>query len=219
MVPDGEERQSARFALYERRFAELVAAGCLYPAYETAQELDLKRKVQLGRGLPPVYDRAALALTDTARASLEAEGVKPHWRFRLDHDAAIEWEDRVRGHQRFDPATMSDPVIRRADGSWLYMLPSAIDDIDMGISDVVRGEDHVSNTALQLQMYAAMGAPAPAFAHAALLTGAEGSCRNASVRSGSIISARSGLNPRRCVRCSRGSARAIRSSRSRTSRR
>ena len=172
--PDGEERQSERFALYERRFADLVAAGRIYPAYETTQELDLKRKVQLGRGLPPVYDRAALALTDAARAALAADGVMPHWRFRLDHGAPIEWDDRVRGHQRFDPATMSDPVIRRADGSWLYMLPSAIDDVDMGISDVVRGEDHVSNTALQLQMYAAMAAPAPAFAHAALLTGAEG---------------------------------------------
>ena len=174
MTPDAEERQSARFVSYERRFADLVAAGRIYPAYETAQELDLKRKVQLGRGLPPVYDRAALALTQTARATLEADGVKPHWRFRLDHDSAIEWDDRVRGHQRFDPATMSDPVIRRADGSWLYMLPSAIDDVDMGVSDVVRGEDHVSNTALQLQMYAAMGSPPPAFAHAALLTGSEG---------------------------------------------
>ncbi len=174
LVPDAEQRQSERFALYERRFAELVAAGRIYPAYETAQELDLKRKVQLGRGLPPVYDRAALALTDAARAALEADGVKPHWRFKLDHDAPIAWDDRVRGYQRFDAATMSDPVIRRADGSWLYMLPSAIDDVDMGVSDVVRGEDHVSNTALQLQMFDAMGAVPPAFAHAALLTGSEG---------------------------------------------
>ena len=174
MAPDGEERQSDHDAAYERRFAALVAAGRIYPAYETTQALDLKRKVQLGRGLPPVYDRAALTLTDAARAALAAEGVKPHWRFKLDHGVAIEWDDRIRGHQRFDPATMSDPVIRRADGSWLYMLPSAIDDIDMGVSDVVRGEDHVSNTALQVQMFAAMGAPAPAFAHAALLTGAEG---------------------------------------------
>ncbi|WP_174285630.1 glutamate--tRNA ligase [Sphingomonas bacterium] len=174
LTPDGEVRQSERFALYERRFAELVAAGRIYPAYETAQELDLKRKVQLGRGLPPVYDRAALGLTDAARAAFAADGVKPHWRFKLDHDRPIAWDDRVRGVQRFDPATMSDPVIRRADGSWLYMLPSAIDDVDMGITDVVRGEDHVSNTALQLQMFAAMDAAAPAFAHAALLTGSEG---------------------------------------------
>lgn len=172
--PNGEERQSARFDRYEARFAELKAAGRVYPAYETAQELDLKRKVLLGRGLPPVYDRAALALTNEDRAKLEAEGIRPHWRFRLDHDAMIEWDDLVRGPQRFDPKTMSDPVVRRADGSWLYLLPSVIDDIDMAITHVVRGEDHVSNTATQLQMFAALGAVPPRFAHEALLTGAEG---------------------------------------------
>lgn len=174
LAPDGEERQSARFCRYEARFAELQAAGRVYPAYETAQELELKRKVLLGRGLPPVYDRAALALADADKARLEAEGVRPHWRFRLDHDAMIEWDDLVRGPQRFDPRTMSDPVVRRADGSWLYLLPSVIDDIDMAVSHVVRGEDHVSNTATQLQMFAALGAAAPRFAHEALLTGAEG---------------------------------------------
>lgn len=172
--PVSEVRQSQRFALYEARFAELVASGHVYPAYETAQELDLKRKIQLGRGLPPVYDRAALALTDDDRAKLEGEGVRPHWRFKLDHGAAIEWDDAVRGPQRFDPATMSDPVIRRADGTWLYMLPSVIDDIDMGVTQVVRGEDHVSNTALQIQMFQALKAGLPRFAHAALLTGNEG---------------------------------------------
>lgn len=174
LAPDGEERQSARFDRYEARFAELVAARRVYPAYETSEELDLKRKVLLGRGLPPVYDRAALALTDADRARLEAEGVQPHWRFRLDHEAAIEWDDLVRGHQRFDPKTMSDPVVRRADGSWLYLLPSVIDDVDMAVSHVVRGEDHVSNTASQLQMFQALGASPPAFAHEALLTGSEG---------------------------------------------
>lgn len=174
LIPDAEVRQSQRFALYESRFVELVAGGHVYPAYETAQELDLKRKIQLGRGLPPVYDRAALALTEEDRAKLEAEGVRPHWRFKLDHGAAIEWDDAVRGPQRFDPATMSDPVIRRADGTWLYMLPSVIDDIDMGVTQVVRGEDHVSNTALQIQMFQALGAELPRFAHAALLTGNEG---------------------------------------------
>ena len=172
--PDLVVRQSARFALYQARFDALVAAGRIYPAYETAQELQLKRKVLLGRGLPPVYDRAALALSTADRAALEADGVMPHWRFRLDHDAPISWDDLIRGPQQFDPATMSDPVVRRADGSWLYMLPSAIDDADMGISHVVRGEDHVSNTALQLQMFDAMGVAPPQFAHEALLTGAEG---------------------------------------------
>jgi glutamyl-tRNA synthetase len=172
--PDAETRQSDRFALYERRFEALRAAGRIYPAYETAQELDLRRKVLLGRGLPPVYDRAALSLTAEDIAKLESEGRRPHWRFRLDHDAPIAWTDLIRGEQHFDPKLLSDPVVRREDGSWLYMLPSAIDDIDMGVTHVVRGEDHVSNTAVQLQMFAAMGAPPPAFAHEALLTGAEG---------------------------------------------
>jgi glutamyl-tRNA synthetase len=171
---DGEERQSARFDRYEARFAALVAAGRIYPAYETAQELDLKRKVLLGRGLPPIYDRAALALSDAERAAFEAEGRTPHWRFRLDHDVPIEWDDLVRGHQRFDPKTMSDPVIRREDGSWLYLFPSVVDDVDMAITHVVRGEDHVSNTATQLQMFEALGSTPPAFAHEALLTGNEG---------------------------------------------
>ncbi|BCA59944.1 glutamate--tRNA ligase [Sphingomonas sp. HMP6] len=174
LIPDGEERQSARFAIYEARFQQLREAGRIYPAYETGQELDLKRKIAAGRGLPPIYDRAALALSDADRAALEADGVMPHWRFKLDHAAPIVWDDLIRGPQKLDPATMSDPVIRRADGSWLYMLPSAIDDAEMGITHVVRGEDHVSNTALQLQMFAAMGATPPAFAHEALLVGTEG---------------------------------------------
>jgi glutamyl-tRNA synthetase len=171
---DGEQRQSARFGAYEAALERLRDAGRVYPAWETAQELDLKRKIQLGRGKPPVYDRAALALTDAERARLEAEGRRPHWRFRLDHDAPIEWQDLIRGPQQLDPALLSDPVVRREDGSWLYMLPSVVDDVDMGITHVVRGEDHVTNTGLQLQMFAALGAPAPAFAHEALLTGAEG---------------------------------------------
>ncbi|HEX8191600.1 MAG TPA: glutamate--tRNA ligase [Allosphingosinicella sp.] len=174
LVPDEEHRQSARFDRYDAALERLKAAGRVYPAYETAQELDLKRKVQLGRGLPPVYDRSALALSDSDRAALEAEGRRPHWRFRLDHGAPIEWDDLVRGPQRFDPALLSDPVIRREDGSWLYMLPSAVDDVELGVTHVVRGEDHVTNTALQVQMFEAMGAAPPAFAHEALLVGSEG---------------------------------------------
>ena len=174
MVPDGEERQSERLALYDEAFEKLRADGRVYPAYETAQELDLKRKIQLGRGLPPIYDRAALALSGDERAAKEAEGLAPHWRFRLEHGAPITWEDGVRGPQKFDPALLSDPVIRRADGSWLYMLPSAVDDIAMGITDVLRGEDHVSNTAVQIQMFEALGASPPRFAHEALLIGKEG---------------------------------------------
>ena len=181
IVPDGEERQSERLEKYEAAFEALHQAGRVYPAYETAQELELKRKIQLGRGLPPIYDRAALKLTDKERAAKEADGIAPHWRFRLDHDEPIRWEDGVRGPQKFDPAQLSDPVIRRADGSWLYMLPSTVEDIDMGVTQVLRGEDHVSNTAVQIQMFTALHAatsgaakPVPDFAHEALLVGHEG---------------------------------------------
>jgi glutamyl-tRNA synthetase len=174
LTPDDVSRQSNHSLRYEARFEELRDKGRIYPAYESAQELELKRKILAGRGLPPVYDRAALALSDSDRAALEAEGRRPHWRFRLDHDAPIEWTDLIRGPVRFDPKLLSDPVIRREDGSWLYMLPSVIDDVDMGVTHVVRGEDHVTNTGLQLQMFAALGATPPAFAHEALLTGSEG---------------------------------------------
>lgn len=172
--PDAEVRQSQRFDLYEREFQKLVAKGRVYRCYESAQELDLKRKVLLGRGLPPIYDRAALALTEADHQAKAEAGEKPHWRFLLDRETPIEWQDGVRAAQHFDAAQMSDPVIRRADGSWLYMLPSVIDDIDMGVTQVLRGEDHVSNTALQIQMFTALDAAPPVFAHTALLTGAEG---------------------------------------------
>ena len=180
LSPDAEERQSQRMEKYEASFEALKVAGRVYPAYETAQELELKRKIQLGRGLPPIYDRGSLKLTAAEREAKEAEGVTPHWRFLLDHDEPIRWEDGVRGAQKFDPAQLSDPVIRRADGSWLYMLPSAVDDLDMGVTDVLRGEDHVSNTAVQIQMFTALIAAQygaqqiPRFAHEALLVGKEG---------------------------------------------
>lgn len=180
LEPDGEERQSDRLAHYEAAFAALRETGRVYPAYETAQELELKRKIQLGRGLPPIYDQGALALSDAERAAKEADGIAPHWRFKLDHDAPIKWDDGVRGPQKFDASQLSDPVIRRADRSWLYMLPSAVDDIEMGITDVLRGEDHVSNTAVQIQMFTALiaaqhtAAKMPRFAHEALLVGSEG---------------------------------------------
>ncbi len=181
LEPDGEERQSARLEIYEAAFEKLRAAGRVYPCWETAQELELKRKVALGRGLPPVYDRAALNLTEAERAAREAAGEIPHWRFLLDHGEPIVWQDGVRGAQKFDPAQLSDPVVRRADGSWLYMLPSAIDDVEMGVTQVLRGEDHVSNTAVQIQMFTALHAAGvgaadstPHFAHEALLVGSEG---------------------------------------------
>ena len=167
LAPDGVVRQSGRFALYEREFDRLKTAGRVYACYETPEELDLRRKVLLGRGLPPVYERKP-------EGAPVPEGVAPHWRFRLDHAAPIAWDDLVRGPQKFDPALISDPVVRRADGSWLYLLPSVIDDIDLAITHVVRGEDHVSNSATQIQMFEALGSPPPHFAHEALLVAAEG---------------------------------------------
>lgn len=165
--PDSSVRQSDRFGLYEREFERLRTAGRIYACYETPEELDLRRKVLLGRGLPPIYERPS-------QENAPVEGRAPHWRFRLDHDQPIAWDDLVRGAQRFDPKLLSDPVIRRADGSWLYLLPSVIDDIDLGVTHIVRGEDHVSNSAVQLQMFAALGASPPKLAHEALLVAAEG---------------------------------------------
>jgi glutamyl-tRNA synthetase len=167
LKPDSMVRQSDRFALYEREFEKLKAAGRVYACYETPEELELRRKVLLGRGLPPVYERQA---ADTP----VPEGRAPHWRFRLDHDRPIEWTDIIRGPQKFDPKLLSDPVVRREDGSWLYLLPSVIDDVDLGVTHIVRGEDHVSNSAAQIQMFEALGNRPPQFAHEALLVAAEG---------------------------------------------
>ena len=167
LMPDTIVRQSERFDLYERQFQRLKDATRVYACYETPEELDLRRKVLLGRGLPPVYERKP------ADAPIP-EGRAPHWRFRLDHDAPILFSDLIRGEQRFDPKLLSDPVVRREDGSWLYLLPSVIDDVDLGITHIVRGEDHVSNSAAQIQMFEALGAEPPQFAHEALLVAAEG---------------------------------------------
>jgi glutamyl-tRNA synthetase len=167
LSPDIVVRQSQRFDLYEREFNRLKAQGRVYACYETAEELELRRKVLLGRGLPPVYERKA-------EAEPPPEGRAPHWRFKLDHESPIVWNDLIRGEQKFDPKLLSDPVVRREDGSWLYLLPSVIDDIDLEISHVVRGEDHVSNSAVQIQMFEALGASPPHFAHEALLVASEG---------------------------------------------
>lgn len=174
LTPDLEVRQSDRIAAYDAAFERLRAAGRIYPCYESAEELEIKRKVQLSRGLPPVYDRAALKLTDADRARLEAEGKQPHWRFKLDTGRPAKWQDLVRGPTHVDLASISDPVVRRADGSYLYMLPSVIDDIDLGITHVLRGEDHVPNSGIQIQMFEALGAPVPALAHWSLITSVEG---------------------------------------------
>lgn len=166
-------RQSERIALYEAAAQKLEAGGWLYPCYETADELDRRRKRQQALGRPPIYDRAALKLTPDERAALERQGRRPHWRFKLASEI-IRWSDLVRGESHIDCASLSDPVLRREDASFLYTLPSVVDDIDLAITPIVRGEDHVTNTAVQIQIFRALGAEPPLFGHHNLLTDAGG---------------------------------------------
>ncbi len=173
IVPDAVISQSQRLALYDEAAARLRASGRLYPCYETADELDRRRKRQLARGLPPVYDRAALSLTAEDRTRLEAEGRRPHWRFKLDA-RVVAWNDLVRGEAHVDCASLSDQVLIREDGSYLYHLPSVVDDADTGITHIIRGEDHVTNTAVHIQIFEALGASLPVFAHHNLLTTVSG---------------------------------------------
>ncbi len=170
---DSKARQRERMDIYNEKIEELKSKGRLYPCYETPDELDLKRKSQLSRKLPPIYDREALNLTQEQKSKYEAQGRKPHWRFKLEH-APIEWEDIIRGSVKFSGADMSDPVLIREDGSPLYHLCSVIDDMEYGITHVIRGEDHVSNTAAHIQMFEALGAKVPTFAHLPLLSDMEG---------------------------------------------
>jgi glutamyl-tRNA synthetase len=165
--------QSARAARYEDAAARLKESGRLYPCYETAEELSLKRKAAMQAGRAPVYDRVALRLDPAQRTKLEAEGRQPHWRFALAHEA-IAWDDLARGRVEFEGANLSDPVLVREDGRPLYTLSSVVDDIDLGISHVMRGEDHVSNTAVQIQLAQALGGTVPVFAHLPLLVDAAG---------------------------------------------
>ncbi|MBL8542889.1 MAG: glutamate--tRNA ligase [Hyphomonadaceae bacterium] len=165
--------QSHRFDVYEKAAAKLKADGLLYPCYETEDELDRKRKITQSRGRPPVYDRAALKLTAEERAKLEAEGRKPHWRFKLS-GGRKDWVDLVRGPQSIDTASLSDPVLIREDGAFLYTLPSVVDDIDFKITHIVRGEDHVTNSGVQIEIFEALGGEVPAFGHFPLLVGADG---------------------------------------------
>ncbi|WCS25131.1 glutamate--tRNA ligase [Methylobacterium sp. NMS14P] len=173
IVPDLFARQSARTAQHDAAADRLRAAGRLYPCYETPEELERRRRRQLGRGQPPIYDRAALRLTAEERAALEAEGRRPHWRFLLEA-RTVGWDDLVRGPAHVDCASLSDPVLIRADGSYLYTLPSVVDDADLGITHVIRGEDHVTNTGVQVQIFEALGAAIPVFGHHNLLTTADG---------------------------------------------
>ncbi len=170
---DSKARQRDRSDIYESKIEQLKNDGRLYACYETPEELDLKRKSQLSRKLPPIYDRESLNLSAEKIKEYEAQGRKPHWRFKLNH-APIEWSDTVRGDIKFDGKDLSDPVLIREDGSPLYHICSVIDDIDYAITHVVRGEDHVSNTACHIQMFEALGANAPVFAHLPLLSDKEG---------------------------------------------
>lgn len=170
---DSKARQKDRGDVYDAKIEKLKADGRLYPCYETPEELDLKRKSQLSRRLPPIYDREALSLSPEKVAAYEAEGRKPHWRFKME-DKPIEWNDLVRGDVKFKGTEMSDPVLIREDGSPLYHICSVIDDIEYGITHVVRGEDHVSNTACHIQMFEALGAKPPEFAHLPLLSDKDG---------------------------------------------
>lgn len=171
--PHRTVRQSDRFPIYDAAADRLRALGRLYPCYESEDELERRRKRQAARGLPPIYDRAALKLTAEEKAAFEAEGRKPHWRFLLDHET-VEWDDLVRGPSHIDCASLSDPVLIRADGTYLYTLPSVVDDVDLGVTDVIRGEDHVTNTAVQIQLFRLLGGAAPRFGHHNLLTTAGG---------------------------------------------
>ncbi|MFK0299173.1 glutamate--tRNA ligase [Brevundimonas sp. NPDC090276] len=173
LVWDERYNQSKRFDRYEEAAARLKASGRLYACYETSEELDRRRKVQLSRGLPPIYDRAALDLTEAEKAAYEAEGRRPHWRFKLE-GKRVAWEDLARGHAEVDTASMSDPVLIREDGLFLYTLPSVVDDIDMDITHIIRGEDHVTNTGAQIEIFEALDAKVPGFAHMPLLVGADG---------------------------------------------
>jgi glutamyl-tRNA synthetase len=195
IVPDRVERQSARYDRYGELVEKLKAEGKLYPCYETADELERRRKRQEARGGLRTYDRAALKLTAEERAELEAKGCRPHWRFKLDHKV-IEWMDLIRGPQHTDLASQSDPVLVREDGSYLYTLPSVIDDIDFGITHVIRGEDHVTNAGVQIAITEALGGKAPVYAHHSLLIGADGKGLSKRLGSLSIASMREqGLEP------------------------
>ena len=192
---DLEAKQSSRYQQYEKAVRKLTEDGRLYPCYETPEELDLKRRRQLARGRPPVYDRSALDMSEEDLARYEKEGRCPHWRFKLDH-TYVSWTDLVRGEQKIDASSFSDPVMIRQGGGYLYTLPSVVDDIDFEITHVIRGEDHVANTAAQIQLFEALDARPPRFGHHNLLIGADGEALSKRKGSLSIAGLRDeGLEP------------------------
>ncbi len=195
LVPDTIEMQSEHFAEYDAAAQKLKDEGFLYACYETADEIERKRRMQRTRGLPPVYDRSALKLTDDEKAALEAEGRKPHWRFKLSGDV-IKWIDLIRGDQAIDTKSLSDPVLIREDGTYLYTLPSVVDDIAYGMTHIMRGEDHVTNSGAQIEIFAALGAKSPELAHHPLLVGSDGEKLSKRFGSLSVLGLREeGLEP------------------------
>jgi len=188
-------KQSDRTASYKAAADKLRAAGRLYACYETADELDRRRKRQLAQHKPPVYDRAALNLTPEQRATFETQGRKPHWRFKLS-GKSVEFNDVIRGPVHIETASLSDPVLIREDGRFLYTLPSVVDDIDFNITHIIRGEDHVTNTGVQIEIFEALGAAIPAFAHFSMLIGAGGEALSKRLGSLSIEGLRAdGMEP------------------------
>ncbi|MBD5405516.1 glutamate--tRNA ligase [bacterium] len=171
---DESFHQSSRFDRYNECFEKLKAEGRVYVCYETAEELEAKRKRQIARKVAPVYDRSALNLTEEDKKKLEAEGRKPYWRFKLNEGDVV-FNDLVKGECKFNMKHLSDPVIIREDGTYLYNFPSVIDDMDSGITHIIRGQDHLTNTAMQIQMFEALGAKfIPQFAHYPMILNAEG---------------------------------------------
>ena len=196
---DAFARQSERGGRYEAAVQRLKDSGRLYPCFETEAELELKRKVQLSRGLPPIYDRAALRLDAAQVAEYQARGASPHWRFRLEDDA-VSWQDLGRGAVHFAAGHLSDPVLMRGDGRPLYTLSSVVDDIELGVSHIIRGVDHVANSAVQIQLFAALGAEAPQMAHVPLMVGADGHSLSKRLHSLSLADVRAaGVLPRALV--------------------
>ncbi len=203
---DSEERQSMRTWRYEAAAKALMERGILYPCFETEEELDRRRKRQLAMHRPPIYDRAALKLNAEEIDVLTASGRRPHWRFRLPNTASaheltpqptlVSWDDLIRGDQTVDLGSLSDPVLVREDGTFLYTFTSVVDDADFGITHIVRGEDHVTNTGVQLAIFEAMGAEAPRFGHHSLLIGADGNALSKRLGALSVQSFRDdGLEP------------------------
>lgn len=193
---DQKENQKNRLDIYAKTIEKMKQDGWLYDCYETPEELALKRKSQLSRGKPPIYDRAALKLTDADKQKYIDQGRTPHWRFKMMHEPII-WHDLVRGEVKFEGADMSDPVVIREDGTPLYHLCSVIDDIEFGITHIVRGEDHVSNTASHVQMFKALGATPPEFAHLPLISATDGGKLSKRLGSTSVFDIRDteGLEP------------------------